>query len=196
MIENKILNLDELEAYETYCYCQFTASSNHLHLTDISFEHCIFPEQDYSRTEFLDCHFKNIVFSNYNFSGSVFYRCTFERCQLLGTVFSENRWKDTKIIASRCEYIHCNKAILENIMITDTNLKEAFFQDVSIKNGLTFIRCDLSMADFSETSLADVDFSASDFDTLVFSPHLLRGVILEPFQAAQFMLLLGAIIKD
>ena len=195
-IQQKItLSLSDIEPYTHYQNCNFTVAYDQVRISDCIFENCTFPKQTYIKSEFLDCTFQNIILSNYNFSESIFYRCTFESCQLLGTNFSINRWKDIRINNSRGDFLNLSEAKIENITFDTSTLKDAFFQSVVIKKKLIFTDCELSQADFSETKLAAVDISTSQFETLVVTPTLLKGITISYFQAAQFMSMLGAKIK-
>ncbi len=113
MIENKTFPIDQLEAGETYRNCRWLPSAKGVSFSDIVFEHCEFEEQRFTHSEWLDCIFKNSVLSNQDFSASVFYRCVFEHCQLLGTNFSTNRWKETRVVDSRGDYLNFSESIIE-----------------------------------------------------------------------------------
>lgn len=195
MIENKKMTFDEIISNEIYKSCEFTYGIYNIKISDVQFENCNFQGQEFSNSEWLDCTFKNMIFSNYDFSESIFYRCKFEQSQLLGTIFSDNHWKDCEVIDSQCEFINYSGATLENVIIKQTKLKEAYFQEVIIKKGLKFNTCELTGADFSETKLANIDFSKSIFEELIFSPQLIKGAIISPYQATQFLELLGFEIK-
>lgn len=195
MIENQTFSLDEVEAGESYKNCQFTYSSEIIHVSDVTFERCEFQNQEFQRSEWLDCTFKDIIFSNLSFSESVFYRCRFEHCQLLGTNFIDNRWKETRISDSRCDYINFSESVLEKCFFENTSLKEAYFQSLTVKKSLVFDSCQLEQADFLGTKLATIDFSKSEFENIVFSPNLLKGAIISHYQAAQMIGMLGVKIK-
>jgi hypothetical protein len=53
----------------------------------------------------------------------------------------------------------------------------------------------MNQADFSETKLAQVDFSTSEFETLYFSPQLMKGAIISQYQAVQMMAMMGVKIR-
>lgn len=195
MIENKTLSLDEIEASETYRGCTFTNSSQAVRVSEVTFERCEFQSREFIRSEWLDCTFKSMIFSNMNLSESIFYRCQFEYCQLLGTNFSLNRWKQTTVKDSRCDYLSMSQSIIEGCHWQASSLKEAFFQEVTIKKELSFDQCELSQADFSETKLANIDFSTSEFESLSFSPEHLKGASFSHYQAAQLLAMMGVYIK-
>lgn len=195
MIENQTLSLDEVEVGESYRNCIVTSSNETPYFSDVHFEHCEFQNQHYTRGEWVDCTFKNIVFSNKDFSDSIFYRCRLERCQLLGTNFSNNRWKETQVIDSRGDYMQFSEAILEKSVFERVSLREAFFQMMTIKKGLIFAECALERADFFETKLAGIDFSTSEFESLIFSPQGIKGAIVSHYQAAQILAMLGVKVK-
>lgn len=195
MIENLTLSLDGIEAGETYKNCVFTSATENRYFSDVSFEGCEFQDQMLKRGEWLDCQFFNMVLSNKDFSDSIFYRCSFERCQLLGTNFSSNRWKETKVVDSRGDYLSFSDSLMEKVIFEKVSLKEAFFQQLIVKKGLVFDECELDQADFMDTPLKTVDFSKSEFEQLFFSPQLMKGVTISYNQAAQMMAMQGACIR-
>ncbi len=50
---------------------------------------------------------------------------------------------------------------------------------------MLFEYCELNQSDFSDTKLAQIDFSTSAFEILYFSPQLMKGVIISQYQAVQ-----------
>ncbi len=195
MIEKQTLAFDDIEANETYKHCRFSHSTRMIRLSDVHFESCEFANQSFTDSEWLDCTFKNIHLANLDFSNSIFYRCCFEQCQLLGTNFSNNRWKNSQILDSRCSYLNFSGSTLEQTVIKESTLQEAFFQDVTVTKNLKFMQCELSRADFLDTKLTGIDFSESSFDRLIFSPHLIKGAVLSSYQATQFLALMGVKIN-
>ncbi len=58
-----------------------------------------------------------------------------------------------------------------------------------------FLPCEMNQADFSETKLAQVDFSTSEFEILYFSPQLMKGAVISQYQAVQMMAMMGVKIR-
>lgn len=196
MIENKRMSLDDVEVAEHYKDCLFSYSSGSLHFSEVTFENCEFQQTEFSRSEWLDCQFIHMDLSNNVINESFFYRCTFDNCQLMGVDFSGNKWKSNKVVACKGDYVSFSCASIENCSFVETSLRESFFQEVKIKKGLKFDNCLLNQADFLETHLAGVDFSKSLFDSVIFSPELLKGCTINHIQATNLIALLGVKVND
>ncbi|WP_416353119.1 pentapeptide repeat-containing protein [Agrilactobacillus fermenti] len=196
MIENQQLALDQVIAEESYINCQFITSNRKTHFSDLTFEHCHFEQTDFTDTEWLDCHFVDIDFANKNFDQSAIYRCNFQHCQLVGTQFEQSRWQDCHIEASKGDYVNFSDSRLTKVVFDNVRLSEAFFQAVQIKKLLQFKNCELMASDFSDTILKDVNLSSSEISGLRVDPKLIAGLKISPFQATQFVQLLGVQIKS
>lgn len=196
MIEGETLSLDAVEAGRHYKNCYFSSASQPIRLSDVTFERCEFQQTDFENSEWLDCRLIHLNLSNHSLNSSVFYRCVFEKCQLTGTNFYFNHWKNNQVIESKANYLNLSESALENCSFTDCFLPDSYFQSVKIKKTLAFIRCELEEADFFDTPLKGVDFSKSIFSNLRVSPNQLKGCIINPYQAASLIQLLGVKIKD
>lgn len=195
MIENQELQLDEIEEGRQYRNCRFNPGDQFVYVTNVIFENCEF-SSEMIRSEWLDCIFKKSILSNINFSDSIFYRCQFEQCQMLGTIFAKNRWKETTFNDVRADYSNFSESHLEKVQFITSQLKEASFQALTIKKGLTFTNCLLNQADFMDTKLNGIDFSTSDFDELLFTPTLLKGAKISSQQASSILAMMGVKISD
>ncbi|WP_035444252.1 hypothetical protein [Lentilactobacillus hilgardii] len=61
---------------------------------------------------------------------------------------------------------------------------------------MIFDQSDIDQIDFLDTKLKDVDLSQAKFDTLVVNPELIKGMIINPWQASLLIGLLGVVVKD
>lgn len=196
MITDQTLRLDEVRVDETYENCTFLTSNERLRFSDVTFRRCTFEQDDLADSEWLDCEFQYINWSNKQIQRSLLYRCKFENCQLVGTDFFENNWRDNEVVESKADYLNLAAAKLNNCNFSDTDLKDASFQDGEITKVLKFKGGDLSHADFTETPLKQIDFSKSYFESILFTPGLLRGCKINSLQASVMLSMLGAKIVE
>src|SRR5699024_9179233 len=118
------------------------------------------------------------------------------KCQLTGTNFYFNHWKDNQVLECKAGYLNFSESALDNCVFSDCALQESYFQSVKVKKKLQFVGCELDEADFLDTPLNKVDFSKSMFSSLRVSPNQLKGCIINPHQATVLIQLLGVKIKD
>lgn len=196
IVEARQLPLDEVESGVHYKNCSFDYSEDLLRFSNVTFEKCTFQQTVFDHSEWLDCQFIQVNFSNFSLSNSVFYRCKFDKCQLTGTNFDHNHWKNNEVNECKGNYLNLSDSALEACRFLDTYLPEAYFQSAKIKKSCHFIRCELESADFLDTPLKGVDFSESLFTDLRVSPNQLKECVINPYQAAVFVRLLGVKIKD
>ena len=196
MIANQTLRLDEVQADEEYENCTFLTSNERLRFSEVTFSHCTFEQDDLADSEWLDCEFQAINWSNKQVQRSLLYRCKFENCQLVGTDFFENNWRDNEVIESKAEFLNLAAAKINNCKFTDTDLKDASFQECEVTKALKFKGGDLTQTDFTETTLKMIDFSKSYFESIRFTPAILRGCKVKSTQASVMMAILRAKIVD
>jgi len=195
-VTGETLSLDVLEAGNQYVNCELTYSNQDIRVEEVSFEKCTFQQTDFKNSEWLDCQFQGCQFLNCQFQESYLYRCQFDGCQLLGSDFTAARLKDVTVNETRADYANFAEAVLTGCDFSETRLNEASFQMVTVKRRLSFNRCELVRADFSESQLKLVDLRTSDIDALVFTPGLVRGCKIDALQAVTFAAALGLDIGD
>ncbi|MGQ4559991.1 pentapeptide repeat-containing protein [Levilactobacillus hammesii] len=195
-ITGKTLSLDAITAGNQYVNCELTYSNQDIRVEAVGFEKCTFQQTDFKNSEWLDCAFRGSQFLNCQFQESYLYRCTFTGCQLLGSDFTAARLKDVTVADSQADYANFAEAVLTGVTFTDTRLREASFQMMTVKRQLVFNRCELMRADFTESPLKLVDLRTSNIEAIVFTPGLVRGCKIDPLQAVTFAAALGLDIQD
>lgn len=197
MIEHQTLSLDAAVEGETYDHCRLTVSQHELKLAGVTFSNCQFEQTDFRGGEWLDCTIKGSQFLNADFTESVMYRCQFSGCQLMGADFTRCVWHQVTVTDCQASYLILAESKLKAVSFKETQLTESSFQAVKLlKPGLTVTGGELTGADFSGTPLKLVDLSQSRFDSLLFTPSLLRGLKLNQWQAATIAASLGIDVVD
>lgn len=196
MISEQQLSLDQIEAGESYEKCHLTYSDERLSFEGVTLKNCTFDQSDFSHSEWDNCVFEGCEFLNNNFTESFFYQTKFSKCRLMGADFSGSTLLKSTIVDSKADYLNLSATKLEECSFLDSSLQEAYFQEVKIKKGLNFQRCDLDGTDFLGTSLKGVDLSSSLFESLNVEPRLLKGCQISITQAAVFVGLLGIKFKE
>lgn len=196
MIQAQTMALTAVDAYETYQDCTFTLPTVPSKVSDGTFIRCHFTGS-LDHSEWLDCQFTDCDFANRSWTDSVLYRCTFTACHLLGTNFLGNTWKQTRVTGCRADYLNLSGSQLTACTLTDTSLREAYFRDVRIVQGLVCDQCDLEQASFWESNLAGVDLATSTFEQLEVPTDVvhLKGLTVRAYQAASVLSLFGVKIK-
>ncbi|MCB6839488.1 pentapeptide repeat-containing protein [Weissella viridescens] len=192
---DETLHISDLEYGESYTNCVIINDDTPLRLDTLQFEKCTFSTINFDESEILDCTFIHCDFSNTDWSGSIIYRSLFENCRLVGIDLAQTQLKDTRYTNCHALYANFSEAKMTNTAFQTTQLTESYFQNLLSIKKTTFVACQLDGADFGGTSLKGVDFSKSNFESLVFSPELMAGCTLNQEQAAIFMINLGVKIK-
>lgn len=194
-IQSDYVALEDIEENTHLIDCEIDCQFGRKQLQEVQFENCRFLLNDYSQMEFLDIVFKKCDLSNFNFNKSIFYRCQFQSCKLIGSQFIGSMLKDIHWQDCLMNYTVFSDSKLKQISFEDNQLEETFFQNVSFYK-VEFLRCNLQMADFTESKLSGVDLSSSDFIDIKLSPNLVKGMSISFGQAAAIAAMLGVKIKD
>lgn len=194
-VQREFMMLEEIEENTHLIDCDIDCRFGRRQLQEIQFENCRFLLNDYSQMEFLDVIFKKCDLSNFNFSKSVFYRCQFQSCKLIGSQFIDSTLKDVSWQDCLINYAVFSDSKLKQVCFEDSQLNEAFFQAVRFNN-VQFLKCNLQLADFTESKLSGLDLSTSDFIDIKLTPNLAKGISIRFDQAASIVAMLGVIIKD
>ena len=81
------------------------------------------------------------------------------------------------------------------MLVTDSNFQEASFVEPIVKN-ISFENTNLDKAEFFKTNLKGVDFSTSMIALTRFDNYSLKGIIVDSFQCAYLVGMLGVIVKE
>lgn len=196
MITKQELPLDATVAGETYEQCHFDYAQDMIKLDRVHFINCTFEQKDFKFSEWLDCTLTQCRLPNADFSNSLIYRTKFMNCQLTGVNFTRNRWHDSTVSDCQGMYLIMAESILKNCQFNETKLTDSSFQSVRVQSKLVFSECELSGADFTDTALNHVDISKANFESLTFTPSLIRGLKINSWQAAMLLGEMGVDVAD
>ena len=150
---------------------------------------------DLKKIKFIDCHFLSCDFSNLDFSQSLFHRVHFDQCKATGSIFRKSKFKFITFSKCQCTLTDFSESNFEGAIIAESNFSESAFQSCQQTNMKT-THVDFTQADFSDTALAKMDLSGCTMNGVRLSPHLLKGLSVDPQQAIGLVQLLGIIVKD
>ncbi|MTV82691.1 pentapeptide repeat-containing protein [Secundilactobacillus folii] len=194
-IQDQTLAFDAIVEGEQYENCTFTPSNQKIAVSAVPFTKCRFEQTDFTGGEWLDCHFQNTNFANCTFAQSIMYRDTFQDCSLMGANFIDNRWKDNAIINCQAEYANFSNSQMTHCRAENTSFKEAYFRDITFKQGFVMADCVLDETSFLGTKLKGLNVSDSEVDSLELLPQDLPGLVISAYQAPVLAELLGVKVK-
>ncbi|WP_125711840.1 pentapeptide repeat-containing protein [Companilactobacillus kedongensis] len=183
-IIDQTLNLNELEDGNYYQRCHFRSYSDTMSFTDIVFDHCEFDQTDFSKISFGNVEWHHSQLAGGNFSESNWYNCKISSMQLSGADFNNSFFKNTEFKACKMPYANFTESKFEKINFIDCDLAGSYFQALKVKNEISFAGSELSDANFGETKLKGFNLKDAEFDSIVISPELARGLIVNQYQAA------------
>ena len=161
------------------------------------FTNCTFTHCDFEKASFVDVIFEACDFSNSKFSEAYFERCQFSHCKCIGVDMSLTMIKSTKFEQSNFTYSSFNQTkmldvFFDRIDFSEASMGEAKLKKFAAKNSL-FVK-----NNFFQTLLAGVDFTGNELIAPMVSspPYELKGMMIDQFQAADLIGLLGVIVKE
>ena len=161
------------------------------------FTNCILTHCDFEKASFVDVIFEACDLSNSKFTEAYFERCHFIHCKCLGVDMGLTMIKSTRFELSNFTYSSFNQAKLLEVFFDQVDFSEASMEEAKLKKFATknslFIK-----TNFFQTLLAGVDFTGNELIAPMVSspPFELKGMIIDQFQAAELIGLLGVIVKD
>lgn len=159
-------------------------------------ENCTFCKCNFKNASFIDVIFQSCDFSNSKFAGAYFERCQFVDCKCVGldmqgTVIKQTTFEQSNFQYSNFDETKMTEVLFDHIDFTESSISEAKLKRFEAKNSI-FIK-----NNFFKTMLATVDFTDNEFKLpLVSTPPIeLKGIIINMFQAADLIGLLGIIVN-
>ncbi|MFD1126442.1 pentapeptide repeat-containing protein [Lentilactobacillus raoultii] len=196
-IRKQTLGLDDVEVDHDYVDCTFRVSNQPIRISDVTFDHCQFEQTNFDQSDWNFVVFKGCQFLNASFHQSYFSNSQFIGSQLMGADFSVGtKLTNVSVTDTNLRYANFSESTMVKVHFNQVNLQETAFQAVTLKKGLVFSQCNLDQSDFLDTKLKGIDLSQSRFETLTVSPELIRGLIINPWQARSLIGLLGVVVKD
>ncbi len=190
-VVDKTLSMNDIEDGYLYKRCHFTSYGDTMNYTDIIFDHCDFEQTDFSRVSFGNVEWHHSQLAGSDFSQSNWYNCKISSMQLSGADFNNSYFKNTDFKDCKMPYANFTESRFEGISFVDCDLTGSFFQALKVKKSISYSGSILTEANFSETKLKGFDLKESEFETLVISPELARGLIVNQYQAATLIGLFG-----
>ena len=161
------------------------------------FTNCVLTHCDFEKASFIDVVFEACDLSNSKFTEAYFERCHFIHCKCVGVDLGLTMIKSTRFEQSNFNYSSFNQAKLLEVFFDQVDFSEASMEEAKLKKFVTknslFIK-----TNFFQTLLAGVDFTSNELIAPMVSspPFELKGMIIDQFQAAELIGLLGVIVKD
>ncbi len=159
-------------------------------------ENCTFHTCSFENASFIDIVFQSCDFSNSKFPAAYFERCRFINCKCIGmdmrdTVIKHTAFERCNLRYSCFDNTRILDALFDTVDFTEASLTKAKLKNFSARNS-NFIR-----SSFYQTMLAGIDFSGNELIAPIVSspPVELKGAMIDPFQAAGLIGLLGVIVK-
>lgn len=168
-------------------------------LSDLTVDSVIFEGVDFSSLPLDKVDFQNVIFRhcslvNHDFSKRYFGRVRFESCNLLGTKWIEASILDVVFKESNLALANFSSSEMKVVFFDSSRLNEAYFSETLLKD-VSFEASDLSGTEFFKTPLSGIDISSDKVEGLHCEPESLRGVIISPSQAIDFITYFGLKIK-
>ncbi|MEA5011485.1 MAG: pentapeptide repeat-containing protein [Angelakisella sp.] len=173
------------------------ANFDRLELLACLLESCVLRGCSLAKSSFVDVLFQDCDLSNCNLEGAYFQRCRFVRCKLVGTDFEDAVLKNCSFQDCTLAYSTFDRSSLTAFELQNCDLTEASFSTVKQKQ---FIAKNSSFCktNFFQTPLCGIDFTGNQLTAPLLSspPAELRGSVIDMFQAAELIGLLGVVVKN
>jgi uncharacterized protein YjbI with pentapeptide repeats len=158
-------------------------------LQEVKLSATIFDDFELNDAELKECDLANAVWNKV-----MIYRTEFLACRAVGLNVNEAFIKDVIFRDMNLMLSQFRFAEFKSVRFENCNLKGADFQNADLR-GVVFVECDLSEAEFSFANLQNADVRGCEIKKLRANAQCLKGLIVEPFQAAYFGGLLGLQVK-
>ncbi|WP_010531423.1 pentapeptide repeat-containing protein [Lentibacillus jeotgali] len=168
--------------------------AEHVRFDQIHFKGVAFTDTELPFSQWLDVTFDNCDLSGVRLNGARFKRVEFRNCKLTGTDFDQAVMQDVTWTDCQAPYILCNLTELRDVQFDNCLLKGANFIDAAQDNLLLGTSV-IEDVQFTGTSLKHVDLSRCKFTHLHIDGEGLRGAVIAPEQAAQFIEAFGVKVK-
>lgn len=160
------------------------------------FENCSFYSCKFNHATFVDVCFENCDFSNSVFTDSYFERCLFLRCKCVGVQMQDTLWKSVQLLETNFELAYLDGAKMTDVLMEESNFAQVSWSEAVFKKVQNH-QCRFIRNNFFQTSLADMDFSCSEFaaPTVSASGEELKDCQINALQAPDLITLWGIKVK-
>lgn len=163
------------------------------------FDQCRLEQINFSSTELDDFELNDVELCECDLANAVWrkvmiYRTEIQACRAVGLNMNEAYIKDVVFHDTNLMLAQFRFAEFKSVRFENCNLKGADFQNADLR-GVVFENCDLSEAEISFANLKNTDVRGCEIKKIRANGESLKGLIVEPFQAAYFAGLLGLQVK-
>ncbi|MCF6515745.1 hypothetical protein GSH19_06240 [Lactobacillus sp. S2-2] len=195
MIKDRVVEFKEIEDNINYVNCKFINYDHDINISDVIFDNCLFEDNDFSGSEWLDITFNNMDLSNKNFNESIIYRSKFNNCRMTGISLIDTRLKSDDFSKSQLDFCNFSGSKLNELNFFECSLNGMLFQEVEHQKKINFDKCSLNDTSFINTKMNQIDLSTSYFDNIELSIELIRGVTMNSAQLVLIADYLGIYLK-
>ncbi len=185
------------ERYELSSCYQLNFSSQSTDHT--IFDQCRLEQVNFSSTELDDFELNDVELQECDLANATWrkvmiYRTTIQACRAVGLNVNEAYFKDVIIRDTNLMLAQFRFSEFKSVRFENCNFKGADFQNADLR-GVVFENCDLSESEISFANLKNTDIRGCEIKQIRANGESLKGLIVEPFQAAYFAGLLGLNVK-
>ena len=101
----------------------------------------------------------------------------------------------TPFFTAEAKSMNLTSALLKNVIIESSNPNETIINETKIKN-IELTNCNLTKCEIINTNLNNVDFSSCNIENIFIDNVSLKGIIIDRYQAAYLVNMLGVNIKN
>lgn len=190
----------ELASHHRYVLAQLRHQNFSRQITShTNFDQCRFQQVNLSSTVLSDFELNDVEMEECDLANAVWgkvmvYRAEFHACRGVGLNANEAYFKDVIFRDTNLMLGQFRFAEFKSVRFENCNLQSADFQNADLR-GVVFQECDLSEAEVSFANLQNADLRGCEIKKLRANAQCLKGLIVEPFQAAYFGGLLGLQVK-
>ncbi len=169
-----------------------------------SAQYVSFEASRFSHVRMMGCNFPGISLldvslTDCDLANAGWYKARFQRVEitdsrLVGIKASEAEVKDAYFKGCKSEFALFRQAVFSAVRFESCDLSDADFMGADL-SGVVFSACNLSRCDMSGAKLEGTDFRGSNLDGLKVGIEDLRGAVVDPVQAVEFVRLLGVVVK-
>lgn len=201
LVEPVEMNISEISSDNQYEDIVFQGGimSNevleHLYFRRVHFKNVIFEGVSFQHLELVDCVFDGCNVSNTEMVDAIIHRTAFNDAKLVGTNFSASTFVGVSFIGCQANYSAFNDANMKRVLIQDTSLIAAEMMNL-IWEKLILESCRLDGLQLFHTALKGLDVHTCQFETIAFTPELVKGLVIGSMQSVALVEQLGIKIKE
>lgn len=193
IVSNARVLFSELKRNTRYESCLIYQDHALVKCEQVCFSKCEFEMDACDRAEFLDVVFDRCDLSNHSLQKSYLYRCEFLSCKLMASEIYDSKVKDVVFKDKLMNFMNLSQSSFENVLFDGCRLNESSLMMAKYKN-MKFKNCELTGLNLSDTRCNALDLTSCTFDTIVYSPSLIKGMRIRADQASALIGYLGLII--